>query len=316
MKILFIDHETHLKTNSTAFLVDLLKKRFNVVCHYYKKHYRANCREKARKCDLLLIFEFPLSRRKFFAYGKKNVFVPMYDNEWQSFWQWKRIAWSGMGVISFCGKVSGHARRCGVDNLLDARYFPDAAAENLPMGRGETKKVFAWERNDSANEALSGLFPGKLGYEISLKRKGEFTGRAEYLEDLSKHGIFAAPRKKEGIGMAFLEAMAMEKCVVAFDDATMNEYITDGRNGILFGNGRGVRPVDAATARAISENMAAHNKVFLQRWMEDKERILDFVAAQKACRPPLLNRIKIFLSYPLFLAEGALMVLKKRILPQ
>lgn len=44
----------------------------------------------------------------------------------------KRIAWSGMGVVSFCEKVTEHARRCGVTNILDVRYFPD-----LPLGRSE-----------------------------------------------------------------------------------------------------------------------------------------------------------------------------------
>jgi glycosyltransferase involved in cell wall biosynthesis len=47
-----------------------------------------------------------------------------------------------------------------------------------------------------------------------------------------------APRRYEGIGMAFLEAMAMEMCVVAENQSTANEYILSGKNVILYGGDR------------------------------------------------------------------------------
>lgn len=43
---------------------------------------------------------------------------------------------------------------------------------------------------------------------------------------------------------------------------------------------------------------------FRERWLEDKERINAFLAEQKPCRPSLLNRVKVALSYPLFIIEG------------
>jgi hypothetical protein len=63
-------------------------------------------------------------------------------------------------------------------------------------------------------------------------------GRGEYLRSLAKYNIYVAPRRHEGIGMAFLEAMAMGMCVVAENHPTANEYILSGRNGILYGGGR------------------------------------------------------------------------------
>ena len=56
----------------------------------------------------------------------------------------------------------------------------------------------------------------------------------QQLQDLLTHQkVFIAPRLAEGIGMSFLEAMAMGCAVIAQDDATMNEYIVHGKTGIL-----------------------------------------------------------------------------------
>ena len=111
MKLLFIDHECHRKTRSAEFFLNVLRGAFEISEHYYSQHYRTGAEDAVDGFDGAVIWEFPISRRRFYFPGKVNVFVPMYDNEGASYWQWKRIAWSGMGVISFCGKVSEYARR-------------------------------------------------------------------------------------------------------------------------------------------------------------------------------------------------------------
>ena len=59
--------------------------------------------------------------------------------------------------------------------------------------------------------------------------------REEYLRSLVGFNVYVASRRHEGIGMAFLEAMAMGMCVVAENQPTANEYILSGQNGILYG---------------------------------------------------------------------------------
>jgi hypothetical protein len=59
------------------------------------------------------------------------------------------------------------------------------------------------------------------------------TSHADYLALLNRANIFIAPRKVEGVGIAFLEAMARGCCVIAYDGVTMNDYIQHGKNGIL-----------------------------------------------------------------------------------
>jgi hypothetical protein len=310
MKLLFIDNECHRKTGSANFFLEVIKKAFDVKEHYYSEYYQIGSKLAVRDCDVAVIWEFPISRFGFFFPGKRNVFVPIYDNEWGSYWQWKRIAWSGMGVISFCQKVSDHARRCGVKNILGVRYFPDPA--EFPQAAGDPKRVFLWERGDIGRSVAEKLFPPSAGYVFDVKRADEFLDRDTYLQRISQCGIVIAPRRKEGIGMVFLEAMAMGKCVVACDDATMNEYITHGENGILFHLGD-LKPVDEAMVRHVLENVGRSAAEFRARWLQDKAKINTFISEQRPCTPSFVCRFKMALSYPLFLLEGVVHVLKERL---
>lgn len=302
LKLLFIDHEMHRTTQSTRFLVDLLRTDFAVTEFFYAQIYRTGAAAAMCGQDIAVILEFPIARGRFFFPGKANVFVPMYDNEWGSVWQWRRLAASGMGVVSFCEKVSAHARRCGVRNLLDVRYFPDPAT--LPQEAGDPKKVFLWERGGVSREQAEVFFPASDGYELVVKGANEFLPRADYLARLASCGIVLAPRRKEGIGMAFLEALAMGKCVVAHNDATMNEYIVDGTSGLLVDFDHPVRisPAQVSKVRAGVATAAAQHWA---RWMRDKAQIVPFLAGQMPCRPSFGARLKIALEYPLYLAEGA-----------
>ena len=306
MKLLFIDHECHKKTRSAEFFLDVVRKAFDVEEHYYSHYYQTGAWKVAKDCDVAVIWEFPISRWKFFFHGKRNVFVPMYDNEWASYWQWKRIAWSGMGVISFSDKVTAHARRCGVKNILDVRYFPDPAV--LSQEKGDPKRVFLWERGEIDRSIAEILFPPSEGYVLDIKGAGELLDRDAYLERMSKCGIVIAPRRKEGIGMAFLEAMAMGKCVVAHDDATMNEYIKDGENGVLF-NACDPRTISNASVMRVLGNVGKSAVELRTRWMTESNSVSAFVESLPPCRPSLVNRLKMALSYPLYIAEGVRRVL-------
>ena len=303
MKFLFIDHECHKKTRSTEFFLDAVRRGLGVDEHFYVNHYKTGADEAILSYDGAIIWEFPISRNKFYFPNKVNVFVPMYDNEWASFWQWKRIAWSGMGVISFCDKVSVHARRCGVKNILDVRYFPDPAA--FPQAHGDLKRVFLWERGEIDRATAERLFPTFQGYVFDVKKADEFLDRDAYLERLSKCGIVIAPRRKEGIGMAFLEAMAMGKCVVANNDATMNEYIRDGETGVLFAQGSEA-PVDESVVSKVHKNIVEASFNFRNRWLYYAEKFKVFLTNQNPCRPSRMNRWKIAMTYPLFIIEGAM----------
>jgi hypothetical protein len=111
--------------------------------------------------------------------------------------------------------------------------------------------------------------------------------------------------------MAFLEAMAMGKCVVAHNDATMNEYIKDGVNGILF-DADGPAAITESQVLPVRSNIHATKEQLYGVWMEDMNKINSFIFTQKPCAPSLINRLKILLSYPMFLIEGVWYHLKNK----
>ena len=310
MNILVVDHECHRKTKSVDFLLDLFRAEHSVEVHYYEKHY--SCRipkEKIAWSEIVVFFEFLPSRFRIGIAGKSCIFIPMYDNEWASFWQWKRLAWSGMGIISFCGKVTEHARRCGVQNIFDVRYFPKP--EDFPQKPGDSKRVFLWERGGIGVSIAKKLFPPDAGYVYDVKGADEFLDRNKYIERISKCGVVIAPRRKEGIGMAFLEAMAMGKCVVAHNDATMNEYIKDGENGILFDAKNPIRITEESIVNVLNNVMQSTHQLYSQ-WMNDSRKVVTFLENQKSIDLSLGKRLKNALSFPFFLGEGVMYRLNER----
>ena len=161
-----------------------------------------------------------------------------------------------------------HQRLAGLG--LSSRHFRYAPnPENFPVVSWEDgPKAYFWERlpEELDERAMTSLLhaagisrlttrtladarfysPQQQEQEAAVR---SWQKRASYLQVLAEHNVFVAPRRFEGIGMAFLEAMAMGMLVVAENTPTANEYIVSGENGILFGGNNDFlwlpRPVSA-----------------------------------------------------------------------
>lgn len=311
MHILFVDLEFHLKTKSADFFLDILCSAHDVDVHYYRDAYHAGIpQEKIDRADLIIVWQASLGRKDFVVNGKPCIFIPMYDDDWGSHVQWKRIGASGTHVISFCDAISKRAKRGGIppDHLLDLRFAYDP---NAFVGfEGDPNVAAIWERGFFGLSEFKRLFPPgffkKLivirrpqpglvfkpisqsdisAYNITLV-ESEFIPKEDYLQLIKEPGVFLAPRPKEGIGMSFLEALAMGKCVIAHDDASMNEYISDGENGFirnLYGNITAISKSDILSVRNRVKATAAAQYA---RWLSDKEKIIPFIKNAIA-RPPV-----------------------------
>ena len=333
MRILLVDHACHKTTKSFDFFAALLRRRFEVETFYYDQAYRVSIpREKIDWADVIVYWEFLPSRFRIAEPGKRCVFVPMYDNEWGSRWQWRRIADSEMAVVSFCGRITEHARKCGVKNLLDVRYaLPPSPAP------GDPRVAVLWERGQIGIEQVRKLFaPGDLDKLILVRRpapgqvfppvpedfrkdyhvelhEGGYLPDEEYRALLSEPGIYIAPRFAEGIGMSFLEALAAGKFVVAHKDATMDEAVEDGVNGRLVDMRNPPRVDLPATAPATRLAKAEERYA---RWLKDEKEISPFLSAVADTQPVSSPwTIHSCLRFALFLAEGAWMRLKSTISP-
>ena len=129
----------------------------------------------------------------------------------------------------------------------DPEAFPEVSWEHGP-------RAYFWERLpedlsvQAAGEILRSLDVENLEVRqtkdplLTSREQGQenygvqsWRPREDYLRSLAGFNVYVASRRHEGIGMAFLEAMAMGMCVVAENQPTANEYILSGQNGILYG---------------------------------------------------------------------------------
>ncbi|NCB25621.1 MAG: glycosyltransferase [Bacteroidia bacterium] len=325
-RLLLIDHACHATTHSVDFLHTILRHHFNFSTHYYNKAYRLNLPAKRiAEYDYFVFFEFLPGRLRQFFPQMRQVYFPMYDNEWGSKWCWRRIALTGMPVVSFCSRVTDFAKKHGVKNVLDVKFFPDP--NQYKNMRGDPRILLLWERGQIDFTLVKGLFaPGDMKEIILLRHPEEkishatiseeelasynvriveieYLPRDRFLETLRSAGTIIAPRKREGIGMVFLEAMAMRKCVLAHHDATMNEYIKHRSNGFLFNADRPKRIV-------LDDLLYIYNNIpdpksLHERWISDQEKIAPFVQSAKPVTLNIQSLLFYYFYYLLFLAETA-----------
>jgi glycosyltransferase involved in cell wall biosynthesis len=103
-----------------------------------------------------------------------------------------------------------------------------------------------------------------------------FETRSEMLEVIKNKAIYVAPREYEGIGMSFLEAMALGKAVVAVDNPTMNEYIKHKENGYLF-DLFNPQEVDFSEIEKVQKNTYNFMKKGREKWEKEKIKIVEFI---------------------------------------
>jgi len=106
-----------------------------------------------------------------------------------------------------------------------------------------------------------------------------FENKSEMIGLMKQAGIYIAPRKAEGIGMSFLEAIAMGKAVIAHDASTMNEYIENGINGYLVDFDK-PEPVDLSDIEWVQKNAYEGARLGYARWQNDKNKIIKFVKGE------------------------------------
>ncbi len=247
-------------TNSDAFrdmLTEPLKKYFNIeLTAWDGEHLPANAHQGSGSvvfCMLPPPIEFVQKTQQ------SVIWLPMWDQVQGYDQQWWNDLPKEIKVVSFSNPVTKFATAAGLE-VLNLRYYKNPS-EYKQVNWENGNKIFYWNRTgmigpvflenlcrvSRANELL---FLGKIDPRIDKKMSytlpGKFgdcavknlrpTEREKFLKAVEPANIFIAPRIAEGVGMTFLEAMARGCAVLAYDAPTMNEYIQDGFNGLLFHN--------------------------------------------------------------------------------
>lgn len=296
MKTAFLAMSVHInRTRSSDFFIAILREFFGDVTVI--PHERVWIDVPKTKWDLIVVWQARYTARELEAFGADRVvLVPMYDDVpfeeayWTRYRQFK--------VFCFSSTLENHLVSCGL-RAWGARYYPDPAA---PIEHAwNDLRAFFWQRYSAIDWSLVKKLMGKTEFaRINLHWTPEgseirrpplddeelasgrvqvsswFKNSEEYRAVLSRFNVLFAPRLAEGIGLSFLEAMAMGLCVVAPERPTMNEYIENGVNGLLYDPDRPM-PLDFSRAREIGAAARASCERGRRRWIETLPQLRSFL---------------------------------------
>lgn len=299
-KIAYIGHSYHSKTKSTGFLIDILKEFFEVevMLDYSWNGGPAPRLELIDETYFAVVFfqKIPDAEIVKTIKCKNIIFFPMYDNGLNlPFEYW--AAYDNLKIINFSRTLN--------DKLVEWKFnskFFQYYPKPKPFIPGDISKVFFWQRIPSITfDTIKQVLPSDIGLQIHIHKAvdpnvifsepseedvakysitySDWTPTREEMHDkyISPAGIYIAPRVYEGIGLSFLEAMTYGKIVIAPNNPTMNEYITDGYNGFLYdlNNINPIKFKDNLTD--IQKNVYEFMETGYQNWEESKYKIIDFI---------------------------------------
>jgi len=312
-KLAYIDHSFHRKTGATNFLIQLLKRRYLVEVFWdesWRGSSRLDLKEIAQKDFEVVVFfqviHYPQAELAQLR-DREIVIIPMYDaspNLFDHFWR-KYSDIDKVRFINFSSTLHKKLAKFGFATRY-FQYFPAPAIKTPPVPSPTGLSGFLWQRTDQVTwHIVKKIAPHDSfskfhihgacdppGYKLILPSEKEkthynieishwFSNRQDYLERAMKADVFFTPRRTEGIGMSFLEAMAWGKCVVAPDMPTHNEYIRHGETGFLYNPNR-PKSIDFSNIKDISANTLKYIEDGHRRWLQQETELLDFIAAPLA----------------------------------
>jgi len=238
------------------------------------------------------------------------ILVPMSDHvrnytqeQWQAYLPYK--------FINFSRTLDQKLKALGAKSL-HVQFFPEPISNGIiPEKINKKLKFFFWQRGAEITfDIIKQLVPPEDVEVFYFHRMGTDThkdvwfsqvspedikqyniifsawydNKEELLDIVSQCDVYIAPRLYEGIGMSFLEAMAMGKCVIAPNLPTMNEYIEDKKNGLLFDV---EHPVLLDLSQCTSLGLQAQRTTAkgFQQWKKMQKQIIDFIADTSSILP-------------------------------
>jgi hypothetical protein len=316
-KLILIDHSYHQKTGTTRFLKELLMRKFQVEViwdHGWNGGVTPSADDlNARKADAIVFFQSLPQPRVLRALKCTNLtWVPMRDGLNFRSPELKRLAWSPLKTLNFCREAHEYFTGIGLISMC-VQYWPPPA-RTMSKTRGRDPMLFFWPRHREINwltlkSLLGGFRPSQiiLRYATDPGHSVDGPGATDqreynvtllegwmehsvYLRHMASCDIFMAPRPREGIGFAMLEAMSHGLAVIAPDAPTMNEYIRVPANGWLY-NSKAPGPLDFRSWLQRGEQARADVADGHARWLKQAEAVVDFIAEVPCTSPSWRWRI-------------------------
>lgn len=307
MRVAYLGLAYHRRTGSTRFLLDLLERHAQVDAFFAEadiadvRRACAGFREEAY--DAIVILQLNEAFALLSGRHPNVTFAPMHDAMWRGgAFTWKP-SFAAAKILCFSWALRAEVmRRAPVHAHI--QYAPDPTA-HPPVTDFATLRGFLWYRrrdippatafaltagagfdrltiHDAPDPGHEAPFPADAPPHVGrLHRTAWSVDGAAFRQALAEANVFFAPRPLEGIGMSFLEAMARGLCVVAPDAPTMNEYISHGRNGLLYAPAAPA-PRDFARAREIGARAREDIARGHARWTAALPALMDFLTTPTA----------------------------------
>lgn len=304
MKTVFIALGFHLQnTKSSLFFIDILKQ--NIKDLYIVSENDAWYEIPRIKPENIIIWQAIFTPQEIDSWKAKTVtIIPMYDacphtlDFWEKYKKYK--------VLCFSKKLYDFLFQ-NAFNVFYCKYYIKPY-EGVDISKKNEYNVFYWERSNKINwncvsKLLYNLRIKNIHYHYStnIKQKNNnfpteeeirkfnikfsdwFDTQDEYIEILKKSDIYIAPREHEGIGLSFIEAMSYGCMVIAYDQPTMNEYIKNNVNGILFTDKQ--EPILLSNEEIYDLRINSYNEVKSgwKQWCNSIPDIIEFIES------PLIN---------------------------
>jgi len=294
-----VDHYFHQKTKSFSFLLDIVKQYYEVDV-YWDYSNAGGPRvpvETINRYDVVFFFQVLNPMRDLVRVRAKMIWMPMYDGMPLVDERWYRLSLLPIKIVCFSKRLYDYVSKFDFDCIY-VKYYPEVAAPPKQMDLN-SHRVFFWYRGnlriESVLEALDLGAVDRLeilnlpdpGYKalnrdlldrlkVNYKLYSEFLSQEEFWKIVSRNNIFVAPRVQEGIGMSFLEAMALGLCVVAYNDSTMNEYIDDGETGYLFSE-RTAKKISFDSLETVIKNTRKSVLAGREAWIKSIPSLVEFI---------------------------------------
>lgn len=295
--LLYIGHAYHNKTKSTQFMKEMFAQKYEVEIFDfdpYKDEMKTHFAPlKGKFFDVVVIFQIMphLDELKKLIKFNHSIFFPMYDgvpSRLDTIW----YEYRDTQIINFSKTLHDELKELGFSSQY-IQYFPEPI-KTKNMGKGDS--VFFWQRINQINSDLvcKLLSKTKISHlhfhkaidpnntiqlpdmNCKITTSEWFETREEMQEKMLESAIYIAPRLYEGIGMSFLEAMAVGRCVIAPNYPTMNEYIEDGITGYLY-DWENIKPIEIKDIKSIQRNTLAYIQKGYKKWEKEKHKILEWL---------------------------------------
>lgn len=294
-KLVFIGRQYHSKTKSDQMILSLLNEHFEIDLLRREQYTDRELVEAVNQSQPSVVFFWclpPSSTKHLWKIKCKNtVWAPMWDGfKPLKFRKRMLITASKLKVLCFSRALYNYFST----TKIRCRYWQCALKPSFKRFEDKPPYVlFLWQREALINldniVKLIGeqnikkiLYKSEIGdfphrnYPFEIEKLKDWMSDADYQAKIEEADFYIAPRRTEGIGFSFLEAMSLGKVVLAYDESTMNEYLVEGENGYLFDEHFQLKK-PLKSPQALSKKMEELANLVYENWEQTKHEIVPFL---------------------------------------